>query len=263
MSTLRSGLSVIPELRTCTVMFIDFLDITIGEPDTCLALQSCIELVLQNINTLGGELRQLIEDDKGFVGIAIWGWPMATHEDDPCRAVDCALRVRKALTPLGVPVSIGITSGPCFCGLVGNQRRCEYVAVGDTVNRAARLMAADRGTIFCDEEVRRRCGNKFDFSSPRQLRMKGKTELQNIFECSQNVLSNADKAEQGSFETIGRDLEIATITETIKQLGKKGFQGYRKFILIEGDAGHGKSHLLTVAQVPHGRTHSRTHGRTH
>ncbi len=38
---------MIPELRTCTVMFIDFLEIVIGEPDTCLTLQSCIELVLQ------------------------------------------------------------------------------------------------------------------------------------------------------------------------------------------------------------------------
>ena len=48
--------------------------------------------------------------DKGSVLIAGFGLPPLRHEDDPVRAVECALEMYAILQKMQIPCSIGITS---------------------------------------------------------------------------------------------------------------------------------------------------------
>jgi class 3 adenylate cyclase len=52
------------------------------------------------------------------------------QEDDPLRAVRAAVSVRSGVEALadGVKCFVGVTTGMAFCGVIGSERRREYVA---------------------------------------------------------------------------------------------------------------------------------------
>lgn len=55
-------------------------------------------------------------------------------------AVTAALKMVRRMKVAHMNLSIGVTTGPAFCGTIGSRSRREYVVVGDTINTAARLM---------------------------------------------------------------------------------------------------------------------------
>src|SRR5205085_2201087 len=88
----------------------------------------------------------LIEKFAGDGALIVFGVPEA-KPDDARRALACAKRLVEAIdewnenrdpdSPLSIVV--GVHSGPCFCGVVGEEARLEFTVVGDAVNVAARL----------------------------------------------------------------------------------------------------------------------------
>lgn len=100
-----------------------------------------------------GSISRLQIDDKGIVLKAAFGLPPFFHENDPARAVLAALQIQDSLATVSIACNIGIYTGNIFCGMVGNDKRCEYTTVGAEVNLAARLMqsAGAFGGILCDE----------------------------------------------------------------------------------------------------------------
>jgi hypothetical protein len=94
-----------------------------------------------------GSISRLQIDDKGTVLKAAFGLPPLFHENDPARAVLAALHIEEGLAAAEIECTIGITTGNIFCGMVGNDRRCEYTTVGAEVNMAARLMMQARKSL--------------------------------------------------------------------------------------------------------------------
>merc|ERR1712228_489045 len=98
-------------------------------------------------------------DDKGSTLIAVFGLPPLAHEDDSARGIQGALAICHNLSELGFTASIGVTTGPAYCGVVGNYHRREYSVLGDTVNLSARLMQyalkkkSGPGGIICDSST--------------------------------------------------------------------------------------------------------------
>ena len=86
----------------------------------------------------------------GCVLIALWGVPSASYPCNANRAVTCAVKMREAARNVDCDVSIGITTGSVYCGTVGSPLRREYVAIGRSVNLAARLMSKAKGRILVD-----------------------------------------------------------------------------------------------------------------
>ncbi len=84
--------------------------------------------------------------------MAIFGAPVK-HEDDPWRAVKCALGMKKRVQELkarwheklkipdvaGFEIGIGINTGEVIAGNIGNEKRLEYTVVSTAVNIASRL----------------------------------------------------------------------------------------------------------------------------
>lgn len=66
----------------------------------------------------------------------------------------CAAKIRQALVRIESidSVTVGVTTGITYCGVVGHVLRREYTVIGMPVNRAARLMCTytDKvGSIDC------------------------------------------------------------------------------------------------------------------
>ncbi len=90
----------------------------------------------------------IIDEIIGDAILAVFGAP-ETHENDPERAVACAIDMQNCLRDLnreitasgGTPMEmgIGINTGQVIVGNIGSRQRMKYGIVGDTVNRASRI----------------------------------------------------------------------------------------------------------------------------
>ncbi len=96
----------------------------------------------------------IIDDFIGDAILAIFGAP-DKHDDDPARAVACAIAMQKALQVFnretiqeGEPpfeMGIGIETGPVIMGNIGSETRMKYSVIGATVNIASRLESQTTG----------------------------------------------------------------------------------------------------------------------
>ncbi len=187
-----------------------------------------------------------------FVGdalVAFWGAPIA-YPDDGERAVRAAYALyqagedfRKAV-PAGVPpigrTRVGVHYGEAIVGNFGGEGRIQYTALGDGMNTAARLEAANKplGTkVLVSREAMERSG--LDWFRPMgTITLRGRSTPVEIFEpvpdwdvetrqaVSEIIAahSNGDKsAVQKLSEMIGRyreDMGLANLLERLKHTGK-------------------------------------------
>ena len=139
------------ELRNVTTMF---FKLDSYHPDTHknpISLQKFCYMAQRAISEAGGYFRQFLVDDKGCVLIAMWGVPSFSYTNNNDRAVSCAYALRKGTASIGHACSVGIATGLVYCGNIGSSSRRDFVAIGDRVNLAARLMSKANGTIFVSE----------------------------------------------------------------------------------------------------------------
>jgi len=90
----------------------------------------------------------------GFFGAPI------SFENNAERALELAIAVDDAVKQLQdnttLEYRMGITSGTAYTGIVGGKERCQYAAVGNQVNLAARLMTyAGWGEILVGQEIQK------------------------------------------------------------------------------------------------------------
>jgi class 3 adenylate cyclase len=167
------------ELRNMSIVFFSVNTDLDFDAASVERLNACVRIVLADIEPQGGVLRQVVQDDKGFVIIVVYGQPR--HSDDPLRAAVTAVRCHAAMgAQLSVGSSVGVTTGGAFTGLVGSERRREFVVFGTVVNMAARLMGKAEGSILCDEAtamaVQSATGVRVKLGAPRRVQVKGRTE---------------------------------------------------------------------------------------
>jgi adenylate cyclase len=169
---LRQGIEPRPggSIRMLTVMFTDIAGFTglserLGDQIIPL-LSRYLDTVSREVTGHSGTIDKFIGDAV----MAFWGAPTANpnHAVDACRA---ALACQSALLQSGlvddhgrpVKVRIGINSGDMLVGNIGSEFRLNYTVIGDAVNVASRLEAANKeyGTeIIIGEETRRLAGDR-------------------------------------------------------------------------------------------------------
>ena len=148
--------------------------------------QSMARMMMEVCAKHRGDVRQLITDDKGTVMILLFG--LQADWANPLRGVRAAVEIHQQMKERQLGhVAIGITTGQVFCGTVGNAQRCEYTAVGDKVNTAARLMCAVPGGdgIYMDADTMNAHGTSHSsaigFHSLPPISLKGKAAPFAIF----------------------------------------------------------------------------------
>jgi class 3 adenylate cyclase len=170
------------ERKVVTVMFCDLVGFTArsdrADPeDVGAMLRPFHAKVRTEIERLGGTVDKLIGDAV----MGVFGAPVA-HEDDPERAVRCALRVLDAIgelnaaTPsLSLTVRIGIATGEALIALAAGHQT--ETVVGDVVNTAARLQGvAPVNAAVVGEPTWRATRALFDFEGLEPVKVKGKAE---------------------------------------------------------------------------------------
>ena len=76
--------------------------------------------------------------------------------------------------PEKLEIRIGIHNGLCNVGNFGSAQRLDYTAIGRSVNVAARLeQAAPKNSILVSSAIRNLIKNKFETSSPIEVKAKG------------------------------------------------------------------------------------------
>jgi class 3 adenylate cyclase len=146
------------QYRQVTVLFANFVGMSqvinaYGPDDPAgiaADLNEYFQAMQEEVAYYGGAVNKVDLYDQGDKLLVTFGAPVA-HERDARRAALTALAMQQAMTRLTSPAvasflsqRIGIHTGFTFAGSVGsaaNHQR-EYTVMGDTVNLAARLMAA-------------------------------------------------------------------------------------------------------------------------
>jgi class 3 adenylate cyclase len=144
------------EIRTVTTLFMKLDSYSTSRFQSLLSLRRFYDSMIDCLEDCGGMLRQFLIDDKGCVFIGLWGVPTANHPNNCCMAVRCSVLMKIKAKELGEIISIGVTTGSVYCGIVGGTKRGDYVAIGHSVNLSARLMCKAHGSIYLDQTTQQK-----------------------------------------------------------------------------------------------------------
>lgn len=252
------------ELRRVTVLFVNLPDLDGAAPDALERAQTVMRALQTALYRYEGSVNKLSVDEKGVSLVAALGLPPLAHEDDVVRGVQAALAMDATLRELGLRSAIGVTTGRAFCGEVGSVRRREYTMIGDVVNLAARLMQAAAletndqrptakddtssalvvglSSILCDETTFLGAQARIAFETLPPVAVKGKADPIPIYRPlgAAHASARAQHA-RSKVDVVGRGFERAALAEQLHGLLRGGSGGV---VLVEGDAGMGKSLLL-------------------
>ena len=240
------------ERRLLTVLFCDLVGSTelasrLDPEETHELIQLYQAACGQEITRFGGYTAQYLGD-----GILVYfGYPAAT-DDSAEQAVRCALAMRQSIERLStelestwgvtLAVRIGVHSGLVVIGDMGSGERTERLALGETPNIAARIQAeADRNEVVISSDTRKLTQGRFALTDRGAPPLKGVSQplsLYAVHHQATNLLRAGGHAAHVPIR--GRDSELAELDEVLESVESGGVQR----VLIRGEAGSGKSHLL-------------------
>jgi len=232
-----------------TVLFADFVGFTsLAEDLDPEELQMLVSGIFEDLAEEALRYDGTIEKFIGDAIFVIFGAPIA-HEDDPQRALRCAIGMQKLFAEhaarvkaqLGIELGlrIGIHSGMVVAGAV--RAPAEYGVMGDTVNTASRLQqAAAPGEIYVTQATFRLTNREFSFREVGPIEMKGK---------DRPILAYALTGERTTPRTsidiqaplIGRWMELSRLDLAFQSARV----GRTEVVLIAGEPGIGKSRLVS------------------
>jgi predicted ATPase/class 3 adenylate cyclase len=229
------------ELRPMSVLFIGINGLDYQQPDAIERLHNFLGWAQGVMQRYEGSINKVAVDDKGTIMIALFGAPPFAHEDDPERALRCAMDLQKVAYTQDLTLAIGVTTGRVFAGPVGSETRREYTVMGDTVNLSARLMVeAGPGQIRCDFETYRSAQARLAFDILPPVRVKGKAGMIRIYRPTGEATQETRAGKSGAL--IGRGAELAKLAAALDDIQARHDQ--TRCIVIEGEAGIGKSRLI-------------------
>ena len=170
--------------KTATIMMSDLRGFTslseTRDPEDMVRL---LNRYLERMSKVIMEYDGMIDEFIGDAILTVFGVP-DEHDDDPLRAVACALAMQNALIELnnelmreGYPaleMGIGINTGSVIVGNIGSEIRTKYGIVGTSVNIASRIESNTIGGQVLIGEATYRLVKELVTSDPAQtVMMKG------------------------------------------------------------------------------------------
>jgi class 3 adenylate cyclase/tetratricopeptide (TPR) repeat protein len=253
-TSLAVALAPSGERRQLTIMFCDLVGSTelasqLDPEDLRDVIGLYHDFATELLAQFGGVVGQYLGD--GF--LAHFGYPQA-REDDAERAIHAGLtligRVGQLPTAKPLRVRIGVATGLVVVGELFEASSGERAVVGETANLAARLQdVAGPGELVIAAATRRLAGNLFDYVSLGPLCLKGFSATVDVWRVlGESAIASRYEALRSSCagiaDAIGRDEEIGILVRRWQQA--KGGEG--EVVLVSGEPGIGKSHLLATVQ---------------
>jgi class 3 adenylate cyclase len=242
--------------RQLTVMFVDMVGSTalgarVDPEDLREVIAAFHNCVTGLVVRFGGFVARYMGD-----GLLIYfGYPQS-NEDDAERAIHAGLSIVEAVGRLGtiagpqgtLKVRVGIATGVVVVGdLIGFGSSLESAVVGETANLAARLQAAAQpGMIVIDGTTHRLTGGLFDYRDLGPTNLKGLSAPVHTWAVlGESVIESRFEALRSTQAVlVGRAEEIALLERRWNQA--KAGEG--KVVLLSGEPGVGKSHLVAALE---------------
>ena len=242
------------ERRTLTVLFCDLVD------STGLSARLDPEDLHDLYTSYGRICQDVIRSHRGYVAqflgdgvLCYFGYPVA-HEDDPVRAVRAGLQIIEELRLVNqgignrlhaeLHVRIGIHTGPARIGGVTPGGSHDRLAVGETVNLAARTEAlADVDSVFITAAAAKLVEGHFELQAQRPQIFRGLTRTMDLFRVAQptGARNRFEAAARGWLTPyVGREEQLAEFVSSWNEVRAGG----DRVIVVRGEAGIGKSRLL-------------------
>lgn len=236
------------EIRPVVVLFADIcgfteLSTSLGAEATHTMLSQFFEAVDEVVHRYGGTIDKHIGD----CAMAMFGAPVA-HSNDPERAVRAALDIPLAVARIGqtagpmvgrpLKVHLGIAAGQVVAGATGSERRRDYTVTGDSVNLAARLLAAaGPGEILVSEAVRQAITDRVESAPARTISAKGYDAPVTAWP----IRGLSKTATESVRPFVGRHAELQQLSGALDTCLETGAGSV---IYLRGDAGIGKTRLV-------------------
>jgi predicted ATPase/class 3 adenylate cyclase len=238
------------ERRQLTVMFCDLVGSTaisarLDPEDLSSVFGAFQKACVSAVTAFGGSIAKYMGDGA----LVYFGYPEA-HEDDAERAVRAGLALLDAVAAMRLPlpvrpqVRIGIATGLVVVGeLIGEGGAQERVAIGETLNLAARIQAvASPDSVVVAELTRRLAGVAFDYDDL------GPHELKGIPAAARLWRVTGESGTRGRFDSrtakgltplVGRAEEIGLL----RRRWDYAREGDGQLVVLSAPAGFGKSRL--------------------
>ncbi len=237
--------------RIVTALFADLVDYVrlVAEHDpeeVRRRVDAALVAMVDAIQSFDGTREKFIGDAV----FAVFGWPVA-HDDDALRATHCALAIRAGLANLDDPsgeilqVRIGIATGEVVAAPRELPGSLDWSLTGPAVTTAARIQGvAEPGEILLDEATIRAARKGLAIEDLGERVLRGQTRPVRIGRLLGEAGFQPWRPLVGRF--VGRTAERDAIRAMLADLR---VHGTGATVLVEGEAGIGKSRLLAEFEV--------------
>jgi class 3 adenylate cyclase len=239
------------ERRQATVIFCDLVN------STSLAERLDPEELMELIDAVYGICDEIISAHSGYLAqylgdgiLAYFGYPDTSEEAAP-NAVRAALRLRDSIQGIASPTGdllscrIGIATGSVVINTIQNieEPRRAGLMMGETPNLAARLQSiAAPHQILVSEPTYRLTSGLFHYQSHGRRELKGfekAVPIYGVVEETGITSRSQARLRDSDLPLIGRQRELEVLLQTWQQV----LHGQGQLVLIQGEAGIGKSRL--------------------
>ena len=229
------------EHRLASVGFVKFQGVddllkAEGPDATAAALDAVVTTVQRAADSESVTFLASDIDANGGKVILVTGVPSA-QEDDEGRM----LRVARAIVeqPLALPVRIGVNRGHVFSGDIGTSFRRTFTIMGDTVNLAARLMAAAAPhDLYATAPVLDYSATGFETEALEPFMVKGKSQPVQAYRVG--PATGPKSGAFGSLPFVGREDELSVLVRSFKAAQQR----HGRTVLIEAERGAGKTRIV-------------------
>lgn len=232
------------ELRSAVAIFIKFDGIDFESDDYSeKKLDAYIGWVQRILAKYQGHVLQVTVGDKGSYLNAAFG-ALMTHEDEVDRALAAVMVLKSPPKELNYikNIQIGVTRGNVRVGPYGAPSRQTYGVHGNEVNIAAKIMSqASPNQILTSRRIMVEASKRFEFKEKQAIFIKGIDEPFPMFELVSEVPEWAtDVLGRSVYPIIARSKERDILDKGLRRLQ----DGFGSMVLIEGEAGMGKTRLV-------------------
>nr|XP_025038518.1 adenylate cyclase type 10-like isoform X2 [Pelodiscus sinensis] len=241
-------LELVSELRLISVVFVQlqFPEST-KATELCHSLQDACMSISGILQDWQGKILKISTCGKRCTFLCALGLPGDKRDEESTHALDSAISISafcsKNLMKIEC-VSVGISSGLAFCGVVGTRSRQEYTVMGSKVQLASQMLELYPGVISCDEETYSKSGLPSCFFKKLPEKEMSPGVTYEYLGRKRNLTlakSGFPRKKDGNRPLLGREKEIRIFQAALQQ-----FVGHKegRVVMYEGSAGYGKSRLI-------------------